>query len=202
MPIGQIVRSRRAPTRRATPHWGVAFRQFESVCRTSNKKRHPFGWQLWKTSNGLAANLSFGQIVRSGFRRAGIQQLSTGQVQLDISSLFVEHQIRKRRPCGWQMGKTSNGLVANLPVGQIVRSRRAPTRRATPHWGVAFRWFESVRGISNKKTPSFWMAFSYLATSNGLEPSTSSVTGWRANRLHHEAMRSEQEELYQMLCDL
>ena len=27
-----------------------------------------------------------------------------------------------------------------------------------------------------------------LATRNGLEPSTSSVTGWRANRLHHEAM--------------
>ena len=27
----------------------------------------------------------------------------------------------------------------------------------------------------------------FLATSNGLEPSTSSVTGWRANRLHHEA---------------
>ena len=32
----------------------------------------------------------------------------------------------------------------------------------------------------------------YLATSNGLEPSTSSVTGWRANRLHHEAMWCEQ----------
>ena len=28
-----------------------------------------------------------------------------------------------------------------------------------------------------------------LATPNGLEPSTSSVTGWRANRLHHRAMR-------------
>ena len=27
----------------------------------------------------------------------------------------------------------------------------------------------------------------FLATRNGLEPSTSSVTGWRANRLHHEA---------------
>ena len=26
-----------------------------------------------------------------------------------------------------------------------------------------------------------------LATRNGLEPSTSSVTGWRANRLHHRA---------------
>ena len=27
----------------------------------------------------------------------------------------------------------------------------------------------------------------FLATRNGLEPSTSSVTGWRANRLHHRA---------------
>ena len=26
-----------------------------------------------------------------------------------------------------------------------------------------------------------------MATRNGLEPSTSSVTGWRANRLHHRA---------------
>ena len=30
-------------------------------------------------------------------------------------------------------------------------------------------------------------AISCLATRNGLEPSTSSVTGWRANRLHHRA---------------
>ena len=27
-----------------------------------------------------------------------------------------------------------------------------------------------------------------MATRNGLEPSTSSVTGWRANRLHHRAI--------------
>ncbi len=27
-----------------------------------------------------------------------------------------------------------------------------------------------------------------MATPNGLEPSTSSVTGWRANRLHHRAI--------------
>ncbi len=30
-----------------------------------------------------------------------------------------------------------------------------------------------------------------LATRNGLEPSTSSVTGWRANRLHHRARTVE-----------
>ena len=28
----------------------------------------------------------------------------------------------------------------------------------------------------------------FMATRNGLEPSTSSVTGWRANRLHHRAI--------------
>ena len=27
-----------------------------------------------------------------------------------------------------------------------------------------------------------------MAIRNGLEPSTSSVTGWRANRLHHRAV--------------
>ncbi len=30
-----------------------------------------------------------------------------------------------------------------------------------------------------------------MATPNGLEPSTSSVTGWRANRLHHRARTVE-----------
>ena len=30
-----------------------------------------------------------------------------------------------------------------------------------------------------------------MATRNGLEPSTSSVTGWRANRLHHRARTVE-----------
>ena len=30
-----------------------------------------------------------------------------------------------------------------------------------------------------------------MATRNGLEPSTSSVTGWRANRLHHRATEQE-----------
>ena len=35
--------------------------------------------------------------------------------------------------------------------------------------------------------------FSFLATPNGLEPSTSSVTGWRANRLHHRAIFSSEQ---------
>ena len=39
----------------------------------------------------------------------------------------------------------------------------------------------------NKKTQPLQVVFFILATRNGLEPSTSSVTGWRANRLHHRA---------------
>ncbi len=46
--------------------------------------------------------------------------------------------------------------------------------------------FESVLMTSKKLHPNWGGAF--LATRNGLEPSTSSVTGWRANRLHHRAM--------------
>ena len=33
-----------------------------------------------------------------------------------------------------------------------------------------------------------------MATRNGLEPSTSSVTGWRANRLHHRAIKGQMPE--------
>ncbi len=46
--------------------------------------------------------------------------------------------------------------------------------------------FESTAVSSKKLHPKWGGAF--LATRNGLEPSTSSVTGWRANRLHHRAM--------------
>ena len=85
------------------------------------------------------------------------------------------------------IGSPSNGLTANLSAGQIVRSRRGPARRATPHRGVAFRWFESLS--REQKIKAIHLdGFYFLATSNGLEPSTSSVTGWRANRLHHEAI--------------
>ena len=35
--------------------------------------------------------------------------------------------------------------------------------------------------------PCTKMHYLKMATRNGLEPSTSSVTGWRANRLHHRA---------------
>ena len=44
----------------------------------------------------------------------------------------------------------------------------------------------SYRGMLSRA--SALLSVNKMATRNGLEPSTSSVTGWRANRLHHRAI--------------
>ena len=74
-----------------------------------------------------------------------------------------------------------------LPKAKCMVLPPSSWRQATVHRTVAFGFFESVR-YHNIKThhPDGWCVF--MATPNGLEPSTSSVTGWRANRLHHRAM--------------
>ena len=41
--------------------------------------------------------------------------------------------------------------------------------------------------LTDKEKTTRMGGFFFMATRNGLEPSTSSVTGWRANRLHHRA---------------
>ena len=63
--------------------------------------------------------------------------------------------------------------------GASGRNRTNDTRIFSP-----LLYLLSYRGI-------LWRAHALhkciMATPNGLEPSTSSVTGWRANRLHHRA---------------
>ena len=51
---------------------------------------------------------------------------------------------------------------------------------------IAFDCSSPFSAEMQKNKPSEWMTC-FMATPNGLEPSTSSVTGWRANRLHHRA---------------
>ena len=64
--------------------------------------------------------------------------------------------------------------------GASGRNRTNDTRIFSP-----LLYLLSYRGILSRALSSAQML--YLATRNGLEPSTSSVTGWRANRLHHRA---------------
>ena len=65
-------------------------------------------------------------------------------------------------------------------VGASGRNRTNDTRIFSP-----LLYLLSYRGmLSRVKLGSDALK---MATRNGLEPSTSSVTGWRANRLHHRA---------------
>ena len=79
------------------------------------------------------------------------------------------------RSTGWA---TPASLVP--PVG-IEPTTRGFSVRWSTYWATEACWAD----LTLLKTRR--CVFN-LATSNGLEPSTSSVTGWRANRLHHEAM--------------
>ena len=104
-----------------------------------------------------------------------------------------------------------------LHLGKVALYRMSYTRILVPEWEPWCRPSESksfdsrlcekwcLRSESNQRHVDFQSTalptelqrhivqskrsaqMHYLATRNGLEPSTSSVTGWRANRLHHRA---------------
>ena len=82
------------------------------------------------------------------------------------------------RPPPWQGGALPDELRPR--DGASGRNRTNDTRIFSP-----LLYLLSYRGI-------LWRAHAlhkcFMATPNGLEPSTSSVTGWRANRLHHRAI--------------
>ena len=90
-----------------------------------------------------------------------------------------------------------------LHLGKVALYRMSYTRISVPDWEP---W--CLRSESNQRHEDFQSSalptelqrhieqnffcstapkMLKLATRNGLEPSTSSVTGWRANRLHHRA---------------
>ena len=91
--------------------------------------------------------------------------------------------------------------VTRLELATSTLARWRSTGWATPASGASGRnrtndtrifspllYLLSYRGIWGSELPQY--ARCVMATPNGLEPSTSSVTGWRANRLHHRAILS------------
>ena len=98
-----------------------------------------------------------------------------------------------------------------LHLGKVALYRMSYTRMLVPTVGIEFLQFQQqlpvwcLRSELNQRHADFQSAALptelqrhildqsrssglNLATPNGLEPSTSSVTGWRANRLHHRAI--------------
>ena len=99
-----------------------------------------------------------------------------------------------------KIGAGDEARTRYLHLGKVALYRMSYTRISVPGWEP---W--CLRSESNQRHVDFQSTalptelqrhivesycspqMHYMATRNGLEPSTSSVTGWRANRLHHRA---------------
>ena len=77
----------------------------------------------------LGADLSFGQIVRCGFRQAGIQRLSTGQSYLDLRA--CHRKIKKKQMLMHLLlfyGAGDEARTRYLHLGKVALYRMSYTR--------------------------------------------------------------------------
>ena len=112
----------------------------------------------------------------------------------------VPYEIRNARRVPYLFGAGDEARTRYLHLGKVALYRMSYTRILVPK-----REPWCLRSDSNQRHVDFQSTalptelqrhveqsirsalMRYMATRNGLEPSTSSVTGWRANRLHHRA---------------
>ena len=143
--------------------------------------RPDLNWRITVLQTG-ALPLGYGTICKSGTRR--------------VPDFF---------------GAGDEARTRYLHLGKVALYRMSYTR-ILPTVGIEFLRFRlsrfwCLRSESNQRHADFQSAalptelqrhieedvflnthsMRFMATPNGLEPSTSSVTGWRANRLHHRA---------------
>ena len=135
------------------------------------------------------------QNVRCRIRPAGFKQLSTGQLHLIVQIcpvLFLQKEKAHHLVCFsfWRYWPDLNWRITVLQTGALPLGYGTIWKSGTRGY-VPDLW--SGRRGSNSLPPP-WQGGALpdelhpqMATPNGLEPSTSSVTGWRANRLHHRA---------------
>ncbi len=110
--------------------------------------------------------------------------LSTDKGPLPSLSSLPPFQQKTSIPLGWMFFGDPERTRLHFPWGKIMVLPPSSRGQAICRRHIAF--YFRVRPFFSKKHPSRWDGC-FLATRNGLEPSTSSVTGWRANRLHHRA---------------
>ena len=128
--------------------------------------------------------------------RAGDKQQSTGLLHLMVQICPSYSPKEKGHPLGcpfffWRYWPDLNWRITVLQTGALPLGYSTIWKSGTRGY-VPDLW--SGRRGSNSLPPP-WQGGALpdelhpqMATPNGLEPSTSSVTGWRANRLHHRAM--------------
>ena len=122
-----------------------------------------------------------------------ITVLQTGALPLGYSTIW-KSGTRGYVPDLWSGRRGSNSLPPPWQGGalpdelrpQIWCLRSESNQRHADFQSAALP--TELQRHMRKGTSSFAQICDFMATPNGLEPSTSSVTGWRANRLHHRAM--------------
>ena len=155
---------------------------YSNLGRTPKQKGHPFGcpFVLEVPARFELADQSFADSCLTTWLRYHMKQ----GTRLRSSLFFGAGDEARTRYL--HLGKVALYRMSYARIYGSFWNRGASGRnRTNDTWIFSPLLYQlSYRGIfrAEPKLCTF-----YLATRNGLEPSTSSVTGWRANRLHHRA---------------
>ncbi len=144
------------------------------------EKGHPLGcpfffWRYWPDLNWRIT------VLQTGALPLGYSTIWKSGTRGYVPDLWSGRRGSNSLPPPWQGGALPDELRP-----QIWCLRSESNQRHADFQSAALP--TELQRHMRKGTSSFAQICDFMATPNGLEPSTSSVTGWRANRLHHRAM--------------
>ena len=166
--------------RQATVHRTAAFNGSNLPVLFSKRKRTSarmsfFFWRYWPDLNWRIT------VLQTGALPLGYSTIWKSGTRGYVPDLWSGRRGSNSLPPPWQGGALPDELRP-----QIWCLRSESNQRHADFQSAALP--TELQRHMRKGTSSFAQICDFMAPPNGLEPSTSSVTGWRANRLHHRAM--------------
>ena len=161
--------------RSSAPHFDL---QIYPSLISSKKKTHTdwcaFFWRYWPDLNWRIT------VLQTGALPLGYSTIWKSGTRGYVPDLWSGRRGSNSLPPPWQGGALPDELHP-----QIWCLRSESNQRHVDFQSTALP--TELQRHTRKKFFLIAQICDFMATPNGLEPSTSSVTGWRANRLHHRA---------------